>query len=218
MTGQSRLAQEWNITATALLNNMQSLLYDNDLNFWIDVIQGTNQPAVGRQLIGYYPYRFGIGTNSTNIQGLETGLNNKHFLTQFGPTTLEQINPYYTAFKNITYCCLWNGQYVRATGQRSIDANVDFQVMAVLDISISACLSRSSSKWSQQGRHACFPSDSVRNLCQDKLQRRKALYCRGALSHHQCLVRRYDESQRTLFSLDIHGQCVYRSARSHPQL
>ncbi|KAL9053444.1 MAG: hypothetical protein Q9162_004747 [Coniocarpon cinnabarinum] len=57
MTDQASLAQEWNATASTLLNNMQSLLYDNDLNFWIDVIQETNQPAVGRQEIGYYPYR-----------------------------------------------------------------------------------------------------------------------------------------------------------------
>ena len=53
---------------------------------------------------------FGIGTNESNIRGLETGLDTEHFLTEFGPTTLEQISPYYTAFKNITYCCLWNGQ------------------------------------------------------------------------------------------------------------
>ena len=57
MSGQSDLAQEWNATYSTLLNNMQSLLYDNDINFWIDVIQGTNEPAVGRQEIAYYPYR-----------------------------------------------------------------------------------------------------------------------------------------------------------------
>ena len=85
---------------------MQSLLYDNELNFWIDVIQGTNEPVVGRQEIGYYPYRFGIGRNQSNIRGLEAGLDPEHFIAQFGPTTLEQTSPYYTAFKNLTYCCV----------------------------------------------------------------------------------------------------------------
>lgn len=110
MAGQTQVAQQWNATATTLLTNMQNLLYDNDLNFWIDVIQGTNEPVVGRQEIGYYPYRFGIGQNASNIRGLEAGLDTEHFLTEFGPTTLEQTNPYYTAFKNLTYCCVSHRQ------------------------------------------------------------------------------------------------------------
>lgn len=89
---------------------MQDQLYSSELNFWIDVVQGTNLRCEGRELIGYYPYRFDVGTNSTYIDGLAAGLTTEHFLTEFGPTTLEQTNPYYTALKNTTYCCLWQGQ------------------------------------------------------------------------------------------------------------
>ena len=89
---------------------MHDLMWSEELQFWIDVIEGTNYKCQGRELIGYYPYRFGIGTNSTYVRGLEYGLDTEHFVTEFGPTTLEQPSPYYTALKNTTYCCLWNGQ------------------------------------------------------------------------------------------------------------
>ncbi|KAI9725267.1 MAG: hypothetical protein M1828_003281 [Chrysothrix sp. TS-e1954] len=110
MAGNTSLSQEWNMTASTQQSAMQKTLYDDDINFWIDVIQGSNQRVVGRQSIGYYPYRFDVGTSDSVVKGLEAGLDDEHFLTEFGPTTLEQTSPYYTALKNITYCCLWQGQ------------------------------------------------------------------------------------------------------------
>jgi hypothetical protein len=88
---------------------MQQHLYSDQLNFWIDVVQGSNLRCDGRELIGMFPYRFDVGTSQTYISGLETSLTTEHFLTEFGPTTLEQTNPYYTALKNSTYCCMWQG-------------------------------------------------------------------------------------------------------------
>jgi len=85
-------------------------MYSDELNFWIDVVEDTNLRCEGRELIGYYPYRFDVGTNETMSQGLEAVTTTEHFLTEFGPTTLEQTNPYFTALKNTTYCCQWNGQ------------------------------------------------------------------------------------------------------------
>ena len=82
---------------------MQNQLYSNELNFWIDVVQGTNLRCQGREVIAYYPYRFDVGTSQKYISGLEAALTPEHFLTEFGPTTLEQTNPYYTALKNSTY-------------------------------------------------------------------------------------------------------------------
>ncbi|KAK3070543.1 hypothetical protein LTR53_010280 [Teratosphaeriaceae sp. CCFEE 6253] len=108
--GNSSLAQTWATYADELYAKMEAQLYSDDLNFWIDVVEGTNLRVEGRELISYFPYRFGVGTNETYIQGLEAGLTPERFLTEFGPTTLEQTNPYYTALKNTTYCCLWNGQ------------------------------------------------------------------------------------------------------------
>lgn len=104
------LAQIWEQYGDDLYNRMQNTLYSEELNFWIDVVQGTNLRCEGRELIGYFPYRFDIGTDQSMIAGLEAGLTTEHFLTEFGPTTLEQTNPYYTALKNSTYCCMWQGQ------------------------------------------------------------------------------------------------------------
>ncbi|KAK7542863.1 Six-hairpin glycosidase-like protein [Phyllosticta citribraziliensis] len=119
LAGNVSLAQQWSVRAATLEQNMRNLLWDDELQFWIDVIYGSNTPAVGRQLIGYFPYRFEIfastSSNSSSpsaaeIKGLEAGLSPEVFLTEFGPTTLEQSNPYYTALKNSTICCVWNGQ------------------------------------------------------------------------------------------------------------
>ncbi|KIV78006.1 hypothetical protein PV11_09774 [Exophiala sideris] len=104
------LVSTWNATAAQLLQAMQATLWDQDIQFWIDVVHGTNLRVVGRQLIGLYTYRFGIGTEDMYIPGIENSLNEHGFVSEFGPTTLEQSNPYFTADKNITYCCLWNGQ------------------------------------------------------------------------------------------------------------
>ena len=106
LAGDSDLYQQWNTTAATLYSNMYKLLWNTDLEFWIDVAEGTNQQFLGRQLIGYYPYRFEIGTGDDMVRGLETGLTTQGFLTEFGPTTLEQTNPYYTSLKNTTYCCV----------------------------------------------------------------------------------------------------------------
>lgn len=89
---------------------MQEQLYSPELNFWIDVVQGSDLRCEGRELIGYYPYRFDIGTDQKYLNGLIAALAPENFLTEFGPTTLEQTNPYYTALKNSTYCCMWQGQ------------------------------------------------------------------------------------------------------------
>ena len=110
LAGNGTLARNWTTYADGLQQRMEDMLYSNELDFWIDVVEGTNHRCQGRELIGYYPYRFDVGTNSTYIRGLEAVVDTEHFLTEYGPTTLEQVNPYYTALKNSTYCCMWNGQ------------------------------------------------------------------------------------------------------------
>ena len=106
LAGDSALYQQWNASASTLYSSMYRLLWNEDLQFWIDVAQGTNQQFLGRELIGYYPYRFDLGIEDDMVRGLEAGLTAQGFLTKFGPTTLEQTNPYYTALKNTTYCCV----------------------------------------------------------------------------------------------------------------
>lgn len=104
------LGATWSAYGDDLYAKMQDLLWSEELQFWIDVVEGTNLQCQGRELIGYFPYRFGVGTSEMYIKGLEAGINTEHFITEYGPTTLEQTNPYYTALKNTTYCCQWQGQ------------------------------------------------------------------------------------------------------------
>ncbi|KUJ12643.1 uncharacterized protein LY89DRAFT_673592 [Mollisia scopiformis] len=110
LANQTSLAQQWSERADTLYTDMRNMLWDEDLKFWIDVVEGTNLRVGGRELIGYFPYRLDVGTDEDSIMGLEAGLTPEAFLTEFGPTTLEQTNQYYTDFKNTTYCCIWQGQ------------------------------------------------------------------------------------------------------------
>ena len=64
------------------------MLWNDDLQFWIDVVEGTNLEVIGRELIGYFPYRFDVGTDKMFIKGLEAGLTDEEFLTEYVPTTL----------------------------------------------------------------------------------------------------------------------------------
>jgi len=109
IAGEESLSQEWNATAANLYSKMLSMLWNDHLQFWIDVVQGANLQAIGRQLIGYSQYRLEVGIDENFVKGLEVGLTDSEFLTKFGPTTLEQTNQYYTALKNTTYCCVSNG-------------------------------------------------------------------------------------------------------------
>ncbi|KAI6815607.1 hypothetical protein KC327_g9282 [Hortaea werneckii] len=110
LAGNDSLAETWSGYADDLYSRMEETLYSDELNFWIDVVEGSNLRCEGRQLIGYFPYWLDVGTDEAKIRGLEAGLTSEHLLTEYGPTTLEQDNPYYTAFKNTTNCCVWNGQ------------------------------------------------------------------------------------------------------------
>ena len=110
LMGNDSLASIWNDYAANLYDNMKGLLWNEDLQFWIDVIEDGQIPAIGRQLIGLYPYRFDVGLEDSRISGIESSLNEDVFVAEWGPTTLEKSNPYFTADKNTTYCCLWNGQ------------------------------------------------------------------------------------------------------------
>lgn len=110
MAGNTSVAQTFNNYAVDLYTRMNNTLYSSDLQFWIDVVQGTNLRVEGRELIGLYPYRFDVGTEPSRIAGIDSSLNEDGFLSLYGPTTLEQTSPYFTADKNISYCCLWNGQ------------------------------------------------------------------------------------------------------------
>lgn len=106
LSGNSAVSEQFTTRASDLEERMFATLWDQDLSFWIDVIAGSDIPCIGRELIGYFPYRFNVGTNETFVKGLDAALTPDAFITAYGPTTLEQTNEYYTALKNLTYCCV----------------------------------------------------------------------------------------------------------------
>jgi len=106
LVGDAENAQDWAAKADALYLSMRSQLFDEDLQFWVDVVHETGLKVKGRQLQGFFPFRLGVGTDDEYVRGHERGLDNEGFIAPFGPTTLEQRSPYFTASKNVTYCCV----------------------------------------------------------------------------------------------------------------
>lgn len=126
---------------------MYQHLWDHQLNFFMDVIR-TNNPNLtrltGREEVGAFPYRFGVGLSTQYMNGAVHALfDPTSFLTQYGPTTLETSNQYYFALKPTTYCCYWNGQswpfstaqvldslaHIYRTGNSSLSAQQYYQYL-----------------------------------------------------------------------------------------
>ncbi|KAI8623414.1 Six-hairpin glycosidase [Xylariaceae sp. FL1651] len=65
----------------------------------------------GREQVGLFPYRFGIGLNYAYAQpALNSMFDPEGFLAPYGPTTLEIRDPWFAAVKpDPSYCCWWNG-------------------------------------------------------------------------------------------------------------
>ncbi|KAH7417039.1 Six-hairpin glycosidase-like protein [Cadophora sp. MPI-SDFR-AT-0126] len=113
-SGNSEIATNYTRIADKLEQAMYDKLWDPTQEFFIDVIQPNNpnlSKIMGREEVGLYPFRFGIGLNArysnASIQKL---FDPQGFLTPYGPTTLEVQNQYYFATKLSDYCCYWNGQ------------------------------------------------------------------------------------------------------------
>ena len=97
---------------------MYKYLWDPKQQFFMDVILEDNPnllpPPVGREEVGFYPFRYGIGLATPYIApSVNAMFNTSVFLSSYGPTTLERENPFFTSGKPLTppgYCCFWNGQ------------------------------------------------------------------------------------------------------------
>lgn len=75
----------------------------------MDIIRPNNPSftrLTGREEVGLYPYRFGIGLNATYAQpALDSMFDTQGFLAPYGPTTLEQRDPYYNStLPDPSYC------------------------------------------------------------------------------------------------------------------
>ncbi|CZR50838.1 uncharacterized protein PAC_00712 [Phialocephala subalpina] len=112
--GDSATAATFTKKADQLEQAIYDRLWDPSQNFFVDVIMPNNPnltKVMGREEVGFFPYRFGIGLTSqyanTSVQEL---FDPQGFLTAYGPTTLEVRNQYFTATKPSDYCCYWQGQ------------------------------------------------------------------------------------------------------------
>ena len=112
LASETTLAREYTSTADHIEAAMYEHLWDSDLQFFIDVIKANNHsqghqgPVQGRQLVGLFPFRFGIGLTAKYANlSIQELFDPEGFQAPFGPTTLERRNEYYGATKPTTYCC-----------------------------------------------------------------------------------------------------------------
>jgi hypothetical protein len=78
----------------------------------MDVIRPNNPNLTrltGREQVGLFPYRFGIGLNESYAQpALDSMFDPMGFLSPYGPTTLEIRDPWFAATKpDPNYCKLF---------------------------------------------------------------------------------------------------------------
>lgn len=102
----SRLADE---IETAMYERM----WAPEQQFFMDIIRPNNPNLTrltGREQVGLFPYRFGIGLNESYAQpAVDSMFDPEGFLAPYGPTTLEIRDPWFMAVRPDDYCCYWNG-------------------------------------------------------------------------------------------------------------
>ncbi|KAI6087721.1 Six-hairpin glycosidase-like protein [Hypoxylon rubiginosum] len=102
---------------TKLADDLEEAMYKRmwapDQEFFMDIIRPNNPNLTrltGREQVGLFPYRFGIGLNTSYTQpALDSMFDPQGFLSTYGPTTLEIRDPWFFAVKPDDYCCYWNG-------------------------------------------------------------------------------------------------------------
>ena len=113
-TGDTSTALNFTQIANNLENAIYRHLWNPDQQFFVDIIRPNNpnlSQLTGREEVGFYPFRFGIGLAPQYANSSASAMFDPNgFLTQYGPTTLELRNQYYDATKPSDYCCFWNGQ------------------------------------------------------------------------------------------------------------
>ncbi|KXJ89066.1 Six-hairpin glycosidase-like protein [Microdochium bolleyi] len=112
--GNSKVQAEYTRMADGIEAAMFKHLWDPKKKFFMDIIRANNPNLTrleGREQVGVFPFRFGVGLNETYAQpAVDALFDPQGFLTPYGPTTLEVRDPWYMAEKPDSYCCYWNGQ------------------------------------------------------------------------------------------------------------
>lgn len=117
LAGNKTLAIQYSSTADKIEAAMLKHLWDPHQQFFVDVVRmsnlslGQSGRIQGREEVGLFPFRFGIGLSSQYANpSVQEIFDPEAFQAPYGPTTLERRNKYFDATKPTTYCCYWNGQ------------------------------------------------------------------------------------------------------------
>lgn len=106
--GNSKVQAEYTQIAEGIEAAMFKHLWDPEKKFFMDIIRDNNPNLTrlqGREQVGVFPFRFGIGLNETYAQpAVDALFDPQGFLTPYGPTTLEVRDPWYMADKPDSYC------------------------------------------------------------------------------------------------------------------
>ncbi|KAH7035882.1 Six-hairpin glycosidase-like protein [Microdochium trichocladiopsis] len=112
--GNAQVQAEYTKMADDIEAAMFKHMWDPKKQFFMDIIRPNNPNLTrldGREQVGVFPFRFGIGLNETYAQpAVDALFDTQGFLTPYGPPTLEVRDPWYMAEKPDSYCCYWNGQ------------------------------------------------------------------------------------------------------------
>ncbi|KAI0134893.1 Six-hairpin glycosidase [Daldinia grandis] len=104
---------QFSIMADSLEEAMYRRMWAPEQQFFMDIIRPNNPNFIrlaGREQVGLFPYRFGIGLNKSYAQpAIDAMFDPEGFLAPYGPTTLEIRDPWFMATKPDDYCCYWNG-------------------------------------------------------------------------------------------------------------
>ncbi|KAI5861539.1 Six-hairpin glycosidase-like protein [Durotheca rogersii] len=92
---------------------MLQRMWAPEQQFFMDIIKPNNPNLTrltGREQVGVFPYRFGIGLDTFHAQpAVDSLFDPDGFMAPYGPTTLEVRDPWFMSVRPDAYCCYWNG-------------------------------------------------------------------------------------------------------------
>ncbi|RYO84047.1 hypothetical protein DL764_009386 [Monosporascus ibericus] len=113
LAGNKSTEAEFDKLANVLEAAMFKHLWASEQKFFMDIIRPDNPDLTrltGREQVGLFPYRFGIGLEESYAQpAVDAMFDSQGFMAPYGPTTLEIRDPWFMGEKPDGYCCYWNG-------------------------------------------------------------------------------------------------------------
>ena len=108
LAGNEITELEFTDLADNLESSLHNRLWDPVKKFFMDVIRPNNphlKQLTGREQVGLFPFRFGIGLDEEYAQpAVDAMLDPEGFLAPYGPTTLEIRDPWFMGEKPDNYC------------------------------------------------------------------------------------------------------------------